>query len=99
MAPAPNNTTLRIDRLFPGQYDNTKYKATASDPDGISRVRMAYPDGTEFLSGFPTCPSITQIDTGTMTWTAVHFPITAYVNDCKDLSTTYTVQAGMPPLP
>ena len=97
-----NNSTLTAQRLFIGQYDNTKYSLTLSDPDGISEFLINKANG-EFTwggsprNGTPPCPA--SINTGTQTYQPTDFPLTGTISDCKDPSVKYSIQLQIPSVP
>ena len=95
-----NNSSLTAQRLFPGQYDNTKYSLSLTDPDGLGDIIVKKADGTiawsgSPRSGSPACP--TSANTGTMTFLSSDFPLTGTVVDCKSAS-VYPVSVQMPVL-
>ncbi len=99
-APQPagqGNTTLIVERLFPGQYDNTKYIIKVKDPDKIQSLAVNKADGSGIVGGAPPC--MEEVPSSTVTLLPSDFPLKATVNDCKDKAITYTVTAAMPPLP
>ena len=100
---APNNSVLAIIRLFPGQYDNTKYSLSLSDPDGIGDLNVNKASGSYIWSGSPRsgnppCPA-GPIETGTLTLNPSDFPLSGYVIDCLNSGVQYPVQVSMPALP
>ncbi|MBI2635391.1 MAG: peptidoglycan-binding protein [Parcubacteria group bacterium] len=102
------NSGLAATRLFPGQYDNTKYNVTVTDPDGIGSFLISCAGicsnygqstfvGGDPKNGTPPCP--TSVPSGTVTLSPSDFPVQGWIIDCANASTKYTVQASMPPLP
>jgi len=97
LVPLAVSTTsvLKLQRLFPGQYDNTKYNIIVEDPDGIKELLVKKADGGSMFGGEPPC--MTKVDSGTVTLLPSDFPLTGYAIDCKN--STVDISAQMPPLP
>ena len=96
------NSTLNIERLFPGEFDNTRYSLTLEDPEGISEffINTAGGDfvfGGEPKNGTPPCPS--SVRSGTVTLFPSDFPLSGYVIDCENEDVQNSVEVSMPPLP
>ncbi|MBI1985029.1 MAG: hypothetical protein HYS60_02930 [Candidatus Wildermuthbacteria bacterium] len=90
------NSSISLDQLFPGQYDNTKYNITLGDPDGLHTIRVTKAGGGHQMSGTPAngnppCP--TSINSGTITLRPSDFPLKAVIKDCKDPTISYEVLA------
>ncbi len=102
------NSNLTATRLFPGQYDNTKYNVTVTDPDGVGsfligcaggKICSDYSQSTFFGGGPNTPPCLTSVSSGTVTLSPSDFPIEGWIIDCVNTNTKYTIQASMPSLP
>ncbi len=96
-ASAINNTSLTVQRLFPGQYNNTKYNVITEDPDGIQKIIVKKANGSTLQTGNPPCSK--KVETGTVDLLSSDFPLVASVNDCKDPTVVHITQVIMPPLP
>ena len=100
--PTPTNSSIVIERMFVGQYDNTKYNIILSDPDGLHTVDVRRANGSVQISGAPvngspSCP--TQTSSGVSTLSSSDFPLTAKIQDCKDPTVVNALQASMPAIP
>lgn len=98
----PNNSTLNAERIFIGQFNNTKYSLTLNDPDGISEF-LINKTGGGFMwggspkNGRPPCP--TAIYNSPVTLDPSNFPLSGYVIDCINQNIKYNIQVSMPVLP
>lgn len=95
------NSSISIEQLFPGQYNNTKYRVTLSDPDGLGEIRVNKADGSFLMGGNPkngNPPCLTSVNTGTVTLQPSDFPLRGVIKDCKDIAISYDVQALFPGL-
>ena len=75
----PGNSVLTIERLFVGQFDNTKYKLNLSDPEGISEMSIMTAGNSPIWggspkNGTPPCPA-GPINSGTVTLNPSDFPL------------------------
>jgi hypothetical protein len=96
-----NNSILTAQRLFPGQYDNTKYLVTIRDPDGLGDIVVNKAGGGILMTGSPRSgitPCAPSTNSGTVTLSLSDFPLTGSVVDCKS-STVYPVSVQMPAFP
>lgn len=103
-APISANTSLSVERRFPGQYDNTKYSIILKDPDGVRQFLVEKLDKTTPLkhygnstsiwggSGWCTNPSMAS---DTVTLEPSDFPLMARVEDCP--GNFAKVQVDSPP--
>ncbi len=91
-----NNSSLTVQRLFPGLYENTTYNIQPSDPEGIKNTIINKTNGSSVLGADPPCN--TSLSSGAVTLLPSDFPLSGYVVDCQNPSTSYAVQANMPPL-
>jgi hypothetical protein len=94
--------SLYVKRLFPGQYDNTKYEVRISgiSLSGLSDVAVNKAGGGKLMVGSPrdgTAPCSSSTSTVTVTLLPSDFPLTGTVVECKS-STVYPVKAQMPSL-
>lgn len=104
-APMSANTSLSVERRFPGQYDNTKYSIILKDPDGVRQFLVEKLDKTTPLkhygnstsiwggSGWCTNPSMAS---DTVTLEPSDFPLMARVEDCP--GNFAKVQTDTPPI-
>lgn len=92
---APGNTSLSLQRLFVGQYNNTKYSFVLKDPDGFRNLSVKKVNGTAIMGGSGGCGN-TTIESTTITLDPTDFPIIALVEDCA--GNFARVQADMPPI-
>src|SRR3989344_8848722 len=91
------NSTLNIERLFPGEFDNTRYSLTLEDPEGISVFLINKAGGDPVWGGEPSC--LSPIESDTVTLEPSDFPLSGYVIDCENEDVQNNVEASMPPLP
>ncbi|MEK7479206.1 MAG: immunoglobulin-like domain-containing protein [Patescibacteria group bacterium] len=101
-ATSSGDASITVTRLFPGEYNNTKYSLALSDPDGLSKFEIKKSDGSIIWSGSPeggTPPCPASIETGTITLNPSDFPLQGWVSDCLNSDTQYPIQASIPPLP
>lgn len=94
------NSTFSVQRLFIGQYNNTKYLLSLSDPDGIGDFEIktaggAFVWGGSPRGGSPSCPS-GPIDSGTVDLLSSDFPLHGWIIDCVNVGVKYQLQASMP---
>ncbi|MBI2522808.1 hypothetical protein HYW19_00290 [Candidatus Woesearchaeota archaeon] len=99
--PSINNNTsfkvFRVWRAYPHQNESITYDLFLSDPDGISGMTIKKATGVAFIHGSPPCLKEDTTD-NVFIYNSNEFPLTAFVNDCKDSSVTYQIDAQMPPL-
>ncbi len=99
LPPAPvYNSNVFVNRLFPNQYENTKYSLTISDPEGLGTFSVAKANGTSiYAGGGNLCRA--AVTSGTLTLYLNDFPLKASVVDCSRPAVRTEFSLNAPALP